>query len=135
MISVREIGRRYRGAKLRETPMNRSMTLPVSNYSATELALWSWLVFGAVAIAIIPQARGIQTSVGWLPFWLVIAPLLDLAFLHRHRLLSMSRALFVNVDLVRARRRQRPGRQAQRLRYRRIAKFGAVQPRMATLRG
>jgi hypothetical protein len=110
--------------------MTRSMTLPVTDYSATELALWSWFVFGAVVIALIPQARGMQSSIGWLPFWLVVAPLLDLAFVHRHRLLSTSRSL-----LVQARRRQRPARQAQRLRYRRIAKFGAVQPRMATLRG
>ncbi|MEP6484182.1 MAG: hypothetical protein ABJB01_07015 [Rudaea sp.] len=115
--------------------MTRSMTLPVSIYSATELALWSWFVFGTVVIALIPQARGMQQSIGWLPFWLIVAPLLDLAFIHRARLLSTSRALLVKVDLARARRRQRPARQAQRLRHRRIATFGAVPPRMATLRG
>ena len=115
--------------------MTRSMTLPVTDYSATELALWSWFVFGAVVIALIPQARGMQSSIGWLPFWLVVAPLLDLAFVHRHRLLSTLRLLLVKVDLAQARRRQRPVRQAQRLRHRRVAKFGAVQPRMATLRG
>ena len=46
--------------------MNHSMALPVSAYSATELALWSWLVFGAVVIALIPQARGMQAMIGWL---------------------------------------------------------------------
>ena len=83
--------------------MGRTITLPVSEFSATELALWCWLVFGAVVMALIPQARGMQPLLGWLPFWLIVAPLLDLAFVHRHRLLSTSRAL-----LVRARRRRRP---------------------------
>ena len=90
--------------------MGRTITLPVSEFSATELALWCWLVFGAVVMALIPQARGMQPLVGWLPFWLVVAPLLDLAFVHRHRLLSASRAL------VSARRRRRPSVQANRVR-------------------
>ena len=92
--------------------MSRTITLPVSEFSATELALWCWLVFGAVVMALIPQARGVQSLVGWLPFWLVVAPLLDLAFVHRHRLLSASRAVLVR----RARRRPRLSIQANRLR-------------------
>jgi hypothetical protein len=91
--------------------MGRAISLPVSDYSATELALWCWLVFGAVVMALIPQARGMQSVIGWLPFWLVVAPLLDLAFVHRNRLLSTSRTL-----LVRARRRRRPSAQANRSR-------------------
>ena len=90
--------------------MTRTITLPVSEFSATELALWCWLVFGVVVMALIPQARGMQSMVGWLPFWLVIAPLLDLAFFHRQRLLSASRAL------VSARRRRRPSVPANRAR-------------------
>jgi hypothetical protein len=91
--------------------MSRTITLPVSEFSGTELALWCWLVFGAVVMALIPQARGMQPLVGWLPFWLVIAPLLDLAFVHRHRLLSTSRTF-----LSRARRQRRTSVQAKRLR-------------------
>ena len=90
--------------------MTRAITLPVSDFSATELALWCWLVFGVVVMALIPQARGTQALVGWLPFWLVIAPLLDLAFVHRQRLLSASRAL------VSARRRRRASIQTNRTR-------------------
>lgn len=89
--------------------MSRTITLPVSAFSGTELALWCWLVFGAVIMALIPQARGMQPLIGWLPFWLIVAPLLDLAFVHRQRLLSTSRAV-----LVRARRRRRPSVQANR---------------------
>jgi len=96
--------------------MSRTITLPVSEFSATELALWCWLVFGAVTLALIPQARGMQPLLGWLPFWLVIAPLLDLAFVHRHRLLSTSRAALNRVFLVRARRRWRPSVTANRRR-------------------
>jgi hypothetical protein len=102
---------RYRVAQHEETNMGRTITLPVSAFSGTELALWCWLVFGAVAMALIPQARGMQSMVGWMPFWLVVAPLLDLAFVHRDRLLSTSRAV-----LVRARRRRRPSIQANRSR-------------------
>jgi hypothetical protein len=91
--------------------MSRTITLPVSEFSPTELALWCWLVFGVVVMALIPQARGMQSAVGWLPFWLVVAPLLDLAFVHRNRLLSTSRAF-----LVGARRRRRPCIQANRTR-------------------
>jgi hypothetical protein len=101
--------------------MNRSMTLPVSAFSMTELALWSWLVFGAVVIALIPQARGVQSAVGWLPFWLVVAPLLDLGLVHRERLLSASRAFFDRTREVGPRRR-RSAKQARPARHRRMAK-------------
>jgi hypothetical protein len=101
--------------------MNRSMALPVSAYSATELALWSWLVFGAVVIALIPQARGMQSMIGWLPFWLVVAPLLDLVFVHRERLLSTARAFF-RQETIRVRHRRRPAQQAKPIRHRRTIK-------------
>jgi hypothetical protein len=100
--------------------MSRTITLPVSEFSATELALWCWLVFGAVAMILIPQARGMQSLVGWLPFWLVVAPLLDLAFVHRHGLLSTSRAVLVRG----ARRRRRPSIQAKSVR--RTLRSGAL---------
>ncbi len=107
--------------------MHRSISAPIAAYSIAELAVLAWLVFGAVAIALIPQARGTLDSVGWLPFWLVVAPLLDLALLHRHRLWSTSRAF-----LVRARRRRQPARQARRTYRRRLnVSLGAAPPRMA----
>jgi hypothetical protein len=102
--------------------MNRSMALPVSAYSATELALWSWLVFGAVVIALIPQARGMQSLIGWLPFWLVVAPLLDLGFVNRQRLLSTARAFFNQRETIRARRRRRSAQQARPIHHRRTIK-------------
>jgi hypothetical protein len=106
----------------KETAMNRSMALPVSAYSATELALWSWLVFGAVVIALIPQARGMQSMIGWLPFWFIVAPLLDLGFVHRERLRSTARAVFNRQETIRARRRRRTAQQAKPIRHRRTTK-------------
>ena len=105
--------------------MNRSMTLPVSAFSATELALWSWLVFGAVVTALIPQARA-QSVIGWLPFWLIVAPLLDLALFHRGRLLSASRAVVDQAQTVRARPRRRIAKQARSMRRRRTVNASAA---------
>jgi hypothetical protein len=82
---------------------------------ATTNALWVWLALGLLACACIPQLRGRDPFWGWLPFWCVIAPLLDLALLHRVRLAATSRAF-----LAGARRRRRPVQQALRLRTRRV---------------
>jgi hypothetical protein len=78
-------------------------------------ALWIWFALGALAFACVPALRVRDPFWGWLPFWLLAAPLLDLAVLHRCRLAATSRAL-----LVRVRRRRRPARQATRTRARRV---------------
>jgi hypothetical protein len=104
--------------------MNRAMTLPVSAFSAAELALWSWFVFGVVVIALIPQARGV-TTIGWLPFWLVVAPLLDLAFVHRGRLFDASKLFVAQTQTSRSRRRPRTTSQARHTRRARAIKSAA----------
>jgi hypothetical protein len=101
--------------------MNRAMTLPVSAFSATELALWSWFVFGAVVIALIPQARSVST-IGWLPFWLIVAPLLDLAFVHRGLLFDASKSFAAQARISRSRRRPRTVSQARHTRRPRAIK-------------
>lgn len=50
--------------------------------------LWVWFALGAGAIAAFPAMRGYHPSWGWAPFWCVVAPLIDLALLHRNRLLA-----------------------------------------------
>jgi hypothetical protein len=83
-------------------------------------ALWIWFALGALAFACVPALRTRDPFWGWLPFWLLAAPLLDLAVLHRCRLAATSRAL-----LVRVRRSRRPARrQATRLRTRRVLRTG-----------
>src|SRR5258706_15824605 len=42
-------------------------------------ALWLWFAFGALALAWFPALRGRDPLWGWLPFWLIVAPLLGLA--------------------------------------------------------
>lgn len=40
---------------------------------------WRWLALGLLAVALVPAARATHAWLGWLPFWLVCAPLLVLA--------------------------------------------------------
>ena len=76
----------------------------------TDRLLRSWLAAGAVALLLIPAARGHSQWIGWLPYWLLLAPSLSLAMLHRVRLAALRHRL-----LRGARRRpQRPRRQASR---------------------
>ena len=90
-------------------------TLTIASQDAyVTAALWSWLALGVAVMLLFPALRGSDPRFGWLPFWLVVAPLIDLAILRRCWLLAASRAWF-----VRARRWHRPVRQARRLRRRR----------------
>jgi hypothetical protein len=55
--------------------------------------LWQWLALGALVMALVPAARGPVQLLGYLPFWLVLAPGLSLALLHRHALAQALRAV------------------------------------------
>jgi len=78
------------------------------------LALWVWFGLGVLAFASFPALRGRDPFWGWLPFWLIVAPALDLLLLRRTAVAAASRML-----LARMRRRRRPARQARRLHTRR----------------
>jgi hypothetical protein len=103
--------------------MQRSRRFNQSQFSAAAIgaaprlraALWIWFGCGLMALLAFPSLRGSSATIGWLPFWLVIAPLIDLALLRRHWLAARSRAF-----LVRTRRRRRPARQAWRLQRRHV---------------
>lgn len=76
-----------------------------------DTALRLWLTLGLAALAI-PGALQHNHYIGWLPYWLCLAPAVSLALLHRRRLASASSAFL----LVRGRRRRKPlQRQARRL--------------------
>lgn len=64
--------------------------------------LQTWLALGSLALLCFPQLRGSSTWIGWLPFWLVVAPLADLLILRWRSLLGLSRTTFANL------RRRRP---------------------------
>jgi len=73
------------------------------------LFAWAWLGAGTLALLLVPALRQTHPTFGWLPFWCVIAPALDLAMLERRRWIALSRAW-----LRRAAHRRRPTRQARR---------------------
>ena len=66
--------------------------------------LWQWLVLGALAVALVPAARGDSTLLGWLPFWLVVVPATALLTLHRHALVAAWRTRLVRATPRRRRR-------------------------------
>jgi hypothetical protein len=49
-------------------------------------ALIAWLAVGLIVLVCLPAARGGRMLGATLPFWLVVAPLLDLAWIGRHRI-------------------------------------------------
>jgi len=92
--------------------MNRS--IGVTAPEPAMLALWVWFGLGVLAFVCFPALRGRDPFWGWLPFWLIVAPVLDLLLLRRAAVAAASRMF-----LARMRRRRRPTRQARRLHTRR----------------
>ena len=74
-------------------------------------ALIAWLVVGCGVLLAVPAARGDRMFGATLPFWLVVAPLLNLAWIERRRI-----AVFVAGLL---RRRARASRMARSVRSQR----------------
>ena len=84
--------------------------------------LWQWLALGAVAMLLVPAARGPVHLLGNLPFWLLLAPGTGLLVLYRHALASAWRRVLVPAPRRRRRsqarrrglgsfaRRERPAR-------------------------
>ena len=71
------------------------------------ITLRAWLVVGAVALVVFPPLRETDAWFGWLPFWLVVAPALDLLFLGRRHLLADARRIVARLhQRRRASRRQ-----------------------------
>lgn len=112
----------------RSRRFNQPQSSAVANTATRPLrtALWLWFACGLAALLAFPALRGSSAMIGWLPFWLVIAPLIDLALLRRRWLALASRAF-----LVRARRRRRPARQARRLQRRRVMRTSS-QPQIVS---
>src|SRR5690606_32354059 len=76
--------------------------------------LGHWLALGALALLMLPPARGDLPWLGSGPFWLLLAPAIALAVLYREALAAAWRAYLVR-DTPRRRRR---GGQARRRAYR-----------------
>lgn len=88
-----------------------TLSNPARRAEPVENLLWIWLAAGAFACLLFPPLRGHDPLLGWLPFWLVAAPLLDLSLLHRQDFPAAARMFLVSRV-----RRSRPLRQARRVR-------------------
>ena len=89
--------------------------------------LWQWLALGAIAMLLVPAARGPVYLLGNMPFWLVLAPGFALLTLYRHALAAAWRAHLVRAT-PRRRRRFHAG-QARRIdvsRSRRLSRSRAA---------
>jgi hypothetical protein len=77
--------------------------------------LVAWLLVGAALMLLVPAIRGGRMLGATLPFWLVAAPLVDLAWIRRDRLALRTRS-WISVlgsrPAPRNVRRQRPARPA-----------------------
>jgi len=56
-------------------------------------ALIGWSIAGLMLVLLVPAARGGQMLGATLPFWLVAAPLIDLAWIERRRIARSARDL------------------------------------------
>jgi hypothetical protein len=57
--------------------MRTSLSPEARRLAAT--ACRAWFAAGLLLVALVPAARGSAELLGWLPFWLLLAPLLVLA--------------------------------------------------------
>lgn len=78
-------------------------------------SLWQWLITGLALIAFFPVARGHSEWLGWLPFWLSIAPAVSLAVLYRHALADVFQRRASPIPAVPCTPRPRRSTQARRL--------------------
>ena len=94
------------------TPSRRSPRLRVR----LDAVLLTWLAVGCSIVVLVPEIRGDRLLGATLPFWLVVAPLVDLAWIRRERIVARAgswlSALPSRMPAPRNVRRQRPVRSA-----------------------
>ena len=72
------------------------------------------IAIGTVLVVLLPAARGISDTFGWLPLWLLAMPLSAWWALHRFRLPGSRLSEKAQPRAVVPSRRRRPGTQARR---------------------
>jgi hypothetical protein len=72
------------------TPASRR----IERDAAKRRVLLAWLAVGVIALLLVPMLRGGRTLGATLPFWLVAAPLVDLAWIGRTRIAAFVRHAF-----------------------------------------
>lgn len=89
--------------------MARRPAPPLPSPNPLRPLLRRWLLLGLLAVLLLPAARGHHLWIGWLPYWLVVAPALCLMVLERQRMTASLAAVVAG-----RRTRRVPGRQARR---------------------
>jgi hypothetical protein len=79
----------------------------VERRSSIQHFLLAWIVLGLIVLASFPIARGNAMFGATLPFWLIVAPALDLAWLTRHHAIADLRRWTKSLRGVRTRRSRR----------------------------
>lgn len=74
-----------------------------------------WLAIGLILTVCVPASRDHSLWIGWLPYWLVFAPLLCLVVLNRRSLLLIARERISKSS--RRRSTARPQARRQRVRF------------------
>lgn len=97
----------------------------------TDPGLWirplqAWLAVGIVVLMLFPAMRGVDAWFGWLPFWLVVAPTIDLVVLRRRAI-----GTWLCQCLVRWRAHRHAQRRQARPARGRARRVGSVRRRIA----
>jgi hypothetical protein len=88
------------------------MAVPSAHVNVRLLVL-AWLLLGTAALMLAPALRADARFGATLPFWLVGAPAIDLAWIMRARISSALRSAWTSRRAVRARQQARRARFAQ----------------------
>lgn len=78
-------------SRVRPVRFNSNRGLRGEWSTLVQYALLTWIIGGLLVLALIPAARGDGLLGATLPFWLVVAPVLDLIWLSRANVLRMAR--------------------------------------------
>jgi hypothetical protein len=80
-----------RSPSRRAAARRRTLPSPAQPSPSTEVPPWlvTWAVLGALLVLLLPSARGGDFGGATLPFWLAVAPWLDIAWLTRRRWLAV----------------------------------------------
>ncbi len=81
--------------------------------------LHAWIGVGLLSLIWLPLGDWHNHAIGWLPYWLLVAPLISLVLLRRQRIAAALSAIST-VLVVRGRRRRKPAA------YRRAARRDGV---------
>ena len=107
-VSAKAVADEVRSHRVAAGPGSVADAAMVSPYLLQ--GLWIWAALGALALLLVPAARGQSQLIGWLPFWCLLAPASCLLVAARRAVVASVSAFLAD----RQRRRPRRGRSQAR---------------------